>query len=95
MVIIILVAALLIVIAMLIFAIANGTPVAVSLVFGQIQTQLSLAIIVPFLAGIAVGMLVMAPGSIKNSLTIASHKRRINALEKAQGEGASDEPTGS
>ena len=95
MIVVILVAALLIVISTLVFAIANGTPVAVNLVFSQIQTQLSLAIIIPFLAGIAVGVLVMAPGSIKNSLTIASHKRRINALEKAQGASGSDEPTSS
>jgi len=80
----ILVVALLIVLVTLVFAIANGTPVTVNLVFfGQIPTQLSLAIIVPFLAGVAVGLLVMVPGSIKNSLAIASHKRRISALEKA------------
>jgi len=94
-IVVMLVAALLIVVAMLVFAIANGSPVSVNLVVSQIQTQLSLAIIVPFLAGIAVGVLVMVPGSIRNSLTIASHKRRINALEKAQGGGASDEPAGS
>jgi uncharacterized integral membrane protein len=83
MVIFILVIAFLIVLAMLVFAIANGNPVVVNLVFGQIPTQLSLAIIVPFLAGVVVGLLVMIPGSIKNSLTIASHKRRISALEKS------------
>jgi uncharacterized membrane protein YciS (DUF1049 family) len=92
MVVVILVAALLIVLATLVFAIANGTPVTVNLIFGQLQTQLSLAIIVPFMAGIAVGVLVMAPGSIKNSLTIASHKRRISALEKSQSDPASGQP---
>lgn len=94
MVIFILVVALLIVLATLVFAIANGTPVTVNLVFGQLPTQLSLAILVPFLAGVVVGLLVMVPGSIKNSLAIASHKRRISALEKAAppGTGSSEPP---
>jgi uncharacterized membrane protein YciS (DUF1049 family) len=82
MVVVILVVALLIVLATLAFAIANGVPVTVNLIFGQLPTQLSLAIIVPFVAGLLVGVLVMVPGTIKNTLTIASHKRRISTLEK-------------
>jgi uncharacterized integral membrane protein len=82
MVVAILVVALLIVLVTLVFAVANGVPVTVDLIFGKLPTQLSLAIIVPFVAGLLVGVLVMIPGTIKNSLTIASHKRRITALEK-------------
>jgi len=86
MVVFILVVVLVIVLAMLIFAIANATPVTVNLVFSKLPTQLSLAIIVPFLAGIVVGLLAMVPGSIKSGLTIASQKRRIGTLEKASPE---------
>jgi uncharacterized integral membrane protein len=79
----ILIVALVIAVVTLVFAVANGTPVTVNLVFTQIPTQLSLAILVPFVAGVVVGLLVMVPGSVKNRFAIASHKRRIGALEKS------------
>lgn len=83
MIIAILVVALLIAVVMLIFAISNATPVSIDLVFARIPTQVSLAMIVSFAAGIVVGLLLMLPGSIRNSLAIAGHKRRISELEKA------------
>jgi uncharacterized integral membrane protein len=78
-----LVVALLIALVMLVFALANPGAVTVELLFTKISTQLSLAILAPFAAGFLVGLLVMLPGSIKNRLAVASHKRRISALEKS------------
>lgn len=83
MVVVVLVAALLIVLLALIFAFANGVPVTVNFLFAQVPTQLSLAILISFVAGVAVGLLVMVPGTIMRSVTIARHRKRIDTLEKS------------
>jgi uncharacterized integral membrane protein len=75
--------ALLIALLTLVFAVANSTPVTINLLFAQIPTQLSLALIVPFIAGLATGILVMLPGSIKNSVVMTLNKKKIAELEKA------------
>ncbi len=92
MIVVVLVAALLIAVVMLVFAIFNGTPVTVNLIFVQIPTQLSLATLIPFVAGVLVGWLFTVPGSIKNTLTIAGHKRRIDSLEKEKSMAAKSSP---
>jgi uncharacterized membrane protein YciS (DUF1049 family) len=83
MIVVVLVLALVIVLITLIFAVANGTPVTINLIFSQIPTQLSLAIIIPFFAGVVVGLLMMTPGAIRSQLKIAGHQKKISNLEKA------------
>ena len=84
MVVFVLILALLIALVTLVFAVANSASVTVNLLFAQIPTQLSLAILSPFVAGVLVGLLVMLPGRIRVGLTVASHKRKIDTLEKSQ-----------
>lgn len=82
MIVLVLVLALMIVLVTLAFAVANGTPVIINLIFTQIPTQLSLAILIPFIAGVISGVLMMTPGAIRSQIKIVSHQRKISSLEK-------------
>ncbi len=83
MTVVVLVVALLIAVVTLIFAIFNSNDVPVNLLFTQINPPLSLAIVVPFVAGLIVGVLVMVPGAIKSQITLVSHRRKLDKYEKA------------
>jgi uncharacterized membrane protein YciS (DUF1049 family) len=93
MIILVLILALMIVVVTLVFAVANGTPVTINLIFAQIPTQLSLAILIPFIAGVVSGLLLMTPGAISSQIKIVSHQRKISSLEKASSASSSAAPS--
>ena len=65
-----------------IFAIQNPVTIAISFLAWKVTGSLSLVLIITLAIGTVIGMLVLAPSAIKNSISVSSHRKRIGALEK-------------
>lgn len=66
-----------------IFALENPMLVSVSLLDREVEGSLALFILLAVIVGIIIGMLVMVPGMIRNTLELRSHRKRIGGLEKS------------
>jgi uncharacterized integral membrane protein len=66
-----------------IFALENPVIVTMSFFSREVEGSLALFILLAVVVGIIIGMLVMAPGTVKNSLELRNHRRRIGELEKS------------
>jgi putative membrane protein len=76
-----LVAALLIAIVAVIFALQNTMPVVISFLAWQTEGSLALVLLITLLFGVLISLLVSVPTVIRRSRTIASQKKRIQKLE--------------
>ncbi len=78
-----LIVALVVAIIAVIFALQNTTLVTISFFIWVIKdASLSLVLLVTVTIGVLIGLLVIAPSLIKNSLYISSQRKRIAAFEK-------------
>jgi putative membrane protein len=84
MIILLLIAALLIAIVAVIFAIQNPGIVTVTFVAWKFTTSLTLLLLIALAVGALVMFFIMLPGAIRLRYQIASHKRTIKDLQKAQ-----------
>jgi uncharacterized integral membrane protein len=66
-----------------IFALANPVIVTMSFLGREVEGSLALFILLGVVIGVVMGMLVMVPGTIKDSLELRNHRRRIDVLEKS------------
>jgi len=73
--------ALLIAVAAAILAIQNVTVVAVTFLFWNIHSSLTLLLIIALLAGFLIGLLAFLPGSVRNKMSSSGQKKRLTALE--------------
>ena len=66
-----------------IFALQNPTIVTVSFFGYSVDGSLALFILIAVIVGILIGVLVMVPGTIRHSLELRNHRKRIGDLEKS------------
>jgi putative membrane protein len=77
-----LIMALLIAVVAVIFALQNTLLITISFFAWKVTGSLSLILLVTLAIGVVVGLLVLAPSAIKNTIQVSGHRKRIGALEK-------------
>jgi putative membrane protein len=66
-----------------IFALENAVIVSMSFFGREVEGSLALFILLAVILGVIIGMLVMVPGTVRHSLELRNHRRRIGDLEKS------------
>ena len=74
--------ALLIAVIAVIFALQNTITVTISFLAWKVTGSLSLVLLITLAIGAVIGLLVLAPSAIKNTIAVSNHRKRIGALEK-------------
>jgi uncharacterized integral membrane protein len=74
--------ALLIAVVAVIFALQNTMIVTISFLAWEITGSLSLVLLITLAIGAVIGLLVLAPSAIRNTIAVSNHRKRIGALEK-------------
>ena len=77
-----LIAALIIAVVAVIFALQNSLTVTISFFAWKVAGSLSLILLIALAIGVVIGLLVLAPSAIKNSISASSHRKRVGSLEK-------------
>jgi len=77
-----LIVALVIAIVAVIFALQNTMTITISFLAWKVTGSLSLVLLVTLAIGVVIGLLVLSPSAIKNSLAVSSNRKRIGSLEK-------------
>ena len=65
-----------------IFALQNSMTITISFLAWEATGSLSLVLLITLAIGVVIGLLVLAPSTIKHSFTASSHRKRIGSLEK-------------
>src|SRR5512142_1897057 len=65
-----------------VFAVQNVMTVTIAFLAWKVTASLSLVLLATLIIGVLVGLLVLAPSAIKNTLAVSSHRKRIGLLEK-------------
>ena len=74
--------ALVIAVMAVIFALQNTITVTISFLAWKVTGSLSLVLLITLAIGAVIGLLVLAPSTIKNTLAVSGNRKRIGALEK-------------
>ena len=77
-----LIVALVIALLAVVFALQNTMAITISFLAWTVTGSLSLVVLITLVIGIVIGLLVLAPSTIKKSFTVSNHIKRIGALEK-------------
>jgi len=77
-----LIVGLVIAIVAVIFALQNSMTITISFLAWELTGSLSLVLLVTLAIGVVIGLLVLSPSAIKNSLAVSSNRKRIGSLEK-------------
>jgi uncharacterized integral membrane protein len=77
-----LIVALLIAVVAVIFALQNTLLITISFFAWKVTGSLSLVLLVTLAIGVVIGLLVLAPSAIKNTIQVSGHRKRIDILEK-------------
>ena len=77
-----LIVALAIAIIAVIFALQNTMTITIAFFVWKVTGSLSLVLLITLAIGVVIGLLVLAPSAIKNSLAVSGHRKRIGSLEK-------------
>jgi putative membrane protein len=77
-----LIVALLIAVIAVIFALQNTLPITISFFAWEVTGSLSLVLLITLAIGVVIGLLVLAPSAIKNTIQVSGHRKRIGLLEK-------------
>ncbi len=65
-----------------VFALQNAMTVTISFLAWKVTGSLSLVLLITLIFGTVIGLLVLAPSAIKNTLAVSGHRKRIGLLEK-------------
>lgn len=65
-----------------VFALQNTMVITISFLAWKVTGSLSLVLLVTLAIGAVIGLLALAPSTIKNTLVVSGHRKRIGALEK-------------
>ena len=96
-----LIAAIIVAILAVVFALQNAVPIAVSFLTWKFESSLALVLLITFALGILMSLLVSVPSMIKRKRMISNQKKEIQELEsslqrenesKIREETESDEP---
>jgi uncharacterized integral membrane protein len=74
--------ALVIAVIAVIFALQNTITVTISFLAWEVTGSLSLVLLVTLAIGALIGLLVLAPSAIRNTIAMSNNRKRIGALEK-------------
>lgn len=74
--------ALVIAVIAVIFALQNTMVIPISFLAWKVTGSLSLVLLVTLAIGAVIGLLVLAPSTIKHTLAASGHRKRIGTLEK-------------
>ena len=77
-----LIMALVIALIAVIFALQNTMTITISFLAWEVTGSLSLVLLVTLAIGVVIGLLVLSPSAIKNSIAASSHRKRVGSLEK-------------
>ena len=77
-----LIAALVIALLAVIFALQNTMTITISFLAWEVTGSLSLVLLITLAIGVVIGLLVLSPSAIKNSFAVSSNRKRIGSLEK-------------
>lgn len=64
-----------------VFAVQNNQPIAINFLFWSIEGSLALVLMITLVLGIVVGVLLMAPGSIRSRIQVGSLQRAARSME--------------
>jgi len=65
-----------------VFTVQNNQSIPISFLLWSIQGSLALVLMTTLVFGILIGILMMAPGSIRNRLQVSSLQRTVRELEQ-------------
>ena len=65
-----------------VFTVQNNQSIPISFLLWSIQGSLALVLMTTLVFGILIGLLLMAPGSIRNRLQVSSLQRTVRELEQ-------------
>jgi len=71
-----------------VFAVQNNQPITISFLFWSIEGSLALVLMITLVLGIVIGVLLMAPGSVRNRLQIGGLQRTVRSLEQEKADTA-------
>ena len=74
--------ALILAILVTVFAVQNNQPITISFLFWSIEGSLALVLMITLVLGIAIGLLLMVPGSVRNRLQVGDLQRSVQSLEQ-------------
>ncbi|MCH7611335.1 MAG: LapA family protein [Chloroflexi bacterium] len=75
-------AALILALLVTVFTVQNNQSIPISFLLWSIQGSLALVLMTTLVFGILIGLLLMAPGSIRNRLQVSSLQRTVRELEQ-------------
>ncbi len=64
-----------------VFAVQNNQPITISFLFWSIDGSLALVLMVTLVLGIVIGVLLMAPGSVRSRLQVGNLQRAARSME--------------
>ncbi len=64
-----------------VFAVQNNQPITMSFLFWSIDGSLALVLMITLVLGIVIGVLLMAPGSVRGRLQVGGLQRSLRSLE--------------
>jgi len=76
------VVALILALLVTVFAVQNNQSTPISFLLWSIEGSLALVLMITLVLGIVVGVLLMAPGSVRNRLQIGGLQRSVRSLEQ-------------
>ena len=79
---ILIIIALVLIAAAVVFAVQNVAAVAVTLFFWKVPSSLALVLLIALVAGVLIGLLLVLPGSIKNRMAVSNQKKKLAALDE-------------
>jgi uncharacterized integral membrane protein len=77
-----------------VFAVQNNQPITISFLFWSIEGSLALVLMITLVFGIVIGVLLMAPGSVRTRLQIGGLQRSVRSLEQEKANTAEQEKAG-
>ncbi len=78
------VVALILALLVTVFAVQNNKPITISFLFWSIDGSLALVLMITLVLGIVIGVLLMAPGSVRGRLQVGGLQRSLRSLEQEQ-----------
>ena len=76
------VVALILALLVTVFAVQNNQPITISFLLWSIDGSLALVLMITLVLGIVIGVLLMAPGSVRGRLQIGGLQRSLRSLEQ-------------
>ena len=84
--------ALILAVLVTIFAVQNNQSIPIDFLFWSIEGSLALVLMATLVLGIAIGALLMAPGSARNRIQIGRLQRSVRSMEEQRANAPSESP---